>query len=252
MSLCLIYQCGSHSILQSNPLALQHTSTMLSLLPLATLLLHITSVTATPVPIPTDANEPCESCDWKGSMTYESERTSRFGVSSSYESSHAMPGTGGDSGAFQHDMPDAASPSGTGNTRVLPIPKGSSDASHAMPSSNSFASTDPTSTGSANASTPDLQGQDNASSSGNDSTGGVVNPFANANKTVTATMSVNGKDVTVHGVSAMGTDAYLGIPFAAPRTCPFFVSVLFPHQTSSSSLLPPTSACTSVEARMMF
>lgn len=63
-------------------------------------------------------------------------------------------------------------------------------------------------------------------------TGGVYNPFANPNKTVEVTLKVKGKHgkhdkgdkhgkqsnhVRVTGVSAQGVDAFLGIPFAAPR-----------------------------------
>lgn len=198
---------------------------MLSLLPLATLLLHIASVSATPVPVPANADKPCESCEWGDSAAHESGRTSSFGhsVSSNYRSSHDMPVAGGDSGAVQHNMPVAAgSSSGPNSEHVMPSSKSS-------PKGSATLVAGPTSTGSA--STPDVQGQNNSSSS-DDSTGGVVNPFANANKTATATMSVNGKDVTVHGVSAMGVDAYLGIPFAAPRTCPFFC---FPPTSSACS-----------------
>lgn len=185
---------------------------MLSLLPLTTLLLHIASVAATPVPAPADADKPCESCGWEGSFTYESERTSRFAhsVSSNYANSHVMPG------AVQHNGPGAGSPSGTENPHVKP----SAYTTFSKVSATSASGSQSTSTGSSNSSTPDVQGQNNGSSGNSSDDGGLVNPFANPNKTIRATMSVNGKDVTVHGVSAMGTDAYLGIPFAAPRTCP--------------------------------
>lgn len=43
--------------------------------------------------------------------------------------------------------------------------------------------------------------------------------FAKAHKKVTATLTADNRDIKVHGVSASGVDAYLGIPFAAPREC---------------------------------
>lgn len=186
---------------------------MLSLLPLTTLLLYVASIAATPVPAPADADKPCESCGWEGSYTYKSERTSRFrhSVSSNYANSHVMPG------AVQHNGPGAGSPSGTENPHIMP----SAYSTFSKVSSTSASSSQSTSTGSSNGSAPDVQGQNNGSSGNSSDDGGLVNPFAHPNKTIKATMTVDGKDVTVHGVSAMGTDAYLGIPFAAPRTCPF-------------------------------
>lgn len=72
-----------------------------------------------------------------------------------------------------------------------------------------------------------------AQGTSNDSSlGGASNPFANPKKTVTATLSVEDRDVVVKGVSAMDVDAYLGIPFAAPRES--FSPSLF-----SPSLSPP-------------
>lgn len=41
--------------------------------------------------------------------------------------------------------------------------------------------------------------------------------FANAHKKVTATLHADNRSIKVHGVTASGVDAYLGIPFAAPR-----------------------------------
>lgn len=73
-----------------------------------------------------------------------------------------------------------------------------------------------------NASVPDVGG-DAASNVSADSSNVTVpkpgyNAFANATKTSTATLCVDNRDVTVNGVSADGVDAFLGIPFAAPRT----------------------------------